>query len=366
MRLLPIAYAVIRREGVFCMSMRKHRPLSSASKRKAPKQVDESSAQISYFDEFEAPAMRIEDAIDRFMAIKKSANLRGPTITIYRKSLKYFYEWLQEAHEEVIYVNQVTRKIIEEFISYSLEDRKLAANSINGRVRVLKTMYNTLIDDGEELVNPATKVSLLKTDSTKIRVYTEDQIHRLLDECDIRSYVGFRDATFILLALDTGMRVSETLALKMSDIDFVSRTISIGGDISKSRKSRVVPFSAYTSKQLRELVEENRYHFEGEVNIFLSITGGKMSAAGLRKRLHDLGDRSGVSKEIEVAPHSFRHTAATTMLRNGMDLYSLSRILGHSTLDMTRKYLALSPKDLSVRHDKYSPVQQFRTRKRRF
>lgn len=348
------------------MSKRKHRPLSSVSKRRSRRRTDERSAQLSYFDEFEVPAMRVDDAIDRFMAIKKSANLRGPTITIYRKSLKYFFEWLREAHEEVVYLDQIDRKTIEEFITYSLEKRRLAANSINGRVRVIKNMYNTLIDDGEELTNPATKVSFLKTDSTKMRVYTEEQIHRLLEKCDVRSYVGFRDATFILLALDTGMRVSETLALKTTDIDFVSRTISVGGEISKSRKSRLVPFSAYTSKQLRELIEENRYHFEGESNIFLSITGAKMSAAGLRKRLHDLGERSGVSKEIEVAPHSFRHTAATTMLRNGMDIYSVSRILGHSTLDMTRKYLALSPKDISMRHDKFSPVQQFRTRKRRF
>ena len=348
------------------MYEKRHRPLSNANKRKAGARTSSNTAQMSYFDTFELPSLLVEDAISRFIAIKRAENLRKMTINLYQKTLRYFAEWLESNCSDVIYINQITRRIIEDFVAYSIDEKKLSPNTVNSRIRVLRTLFNVLIDDGEATNNPASKIVLLKTDATKIRVYTDDQINRILAHCDSRSYVGFRDTTFIILALDTGMRVSETLALKVQDIDFESRTISIDGEIAKSRRSRIVPFSAYTSKQLRELVEENKYHFPDSTHLFLSIAGKPMNASGLRKRLHDIGSRSGVSSEIEVSPHSFRHTAATTMLKNGMDLYSLSRILGHSTLEMTKRYLALTPKELSVRHDRYSPIQQFRTRKRRF
>ncbi|MCT4792859.1 MULTISPECIES: tyrosine-type recombinase/integrase [Exiguobacterium] len=321
------------------------------------------SKQMSYFDQ--TYALSMDDAIARFLSIKESMNLRPKTIVIYRKYLKYFNEWLKQNRPEVTLVDEVTRKIIEEYLRHSVASN-LSPYTVNGRLRMIKTFYNALIDDGEKVKNPAEKIPYLKTNSTKLRVYTDEQVQLLLDYCDTRSYVGLRDYTYLLLALDTGMRVNETLLIKVSDVDFDSRIISIDGSNAKSRKSRTVPFSSFTGKYLRELVSENGYHFEGMEYLFISIRGQRLSQTALKNRLLTLGELSGVGKEISVTCHNFRHTAATNMLKAGMDLYTLSRILGHSNINMTKRYLSLDSKDLSQRHEQFSPVQQFRTRKRRF
>ena len=346
------------------MVARKRRPLSTA--RKIPKLNKNGEAQLSYFSHLDIPGISVGDAISRVISMKKARNLRPKSIQIYQKLMRYFHEWLNERYPDIYYIDQIKRATVEEYIDYCLNEKKLSEYSVNSRVKVIKIIFNTLIDDGEPISNPAAKIAPLKMNTAKIKVFTDDQVMRLLDHCDTQSFVGFRDYCYILLALDSGLRINESLTLKTTDFDFDSRTILIRSENAKSRKSRVVPFSSYVAKHLRELIEENRFHFKDVDYLFISVRGSHLEASSLRKRLKQLGDLSGVSKEIEVAPHAFRHTAATNLLKNGLDIFTLSRILGHSTLDMTRRYLAMTPKDLSVRHDKYSPVQQFRTRKRRF
>lgn len=340
------------------MAKKARRPLSVSRSYQNP------SKQLSYFEK--ADALTIEEGIARFMAMKQTLNLRPKTITLYRKYLRYFNEWRINEYPQIERIDEVTRKMVEEYLHHSLVKCELSPHTVNGRLRMLKTFYNALKDDGEDVESPAEKVAPLKVNESTLRVYTDDQVKRLLDSCDTRSYVGLRDYCYLLLALDSGMRITETLMITISDIDFDNRTISVVSENAKTRQSRLVPFSAYTCRYLRELSEENNHHFVGSEYLFLSIRGTQMTHSGIKGRLERLGELSGVSKEISVTCHYFRHTAATNMLKAGMDLYSLSRILGHANMDMTRRYLSLTPRDLSQKHDQFSPIQQFRTRKRRF
>lgn len=340
------------------MAKRAGRPLSVNRRYPNP------SKQLSYFETVES--LSIDEAIARFIAMKETINLRKKTLVAYKKYLRYFNAWRIKFYPDVTLIDEVTKKMIEEYLHYSLIDSGLSPYTVNGRLRMLKTFYNALIEDGEKIKNPTEKIAPLKTNETTLRVYTDDQIKRLLESCDTRSYVGLRDYCYLLLSLDSGMRITETLMITLSDINFEHRTITVVSENAKSRQSRLVPFSSYTSKYLRELVDENKYHFPASESLFLSIRGKQLTHSGIKARLIRIGELSGVGNEISVTCHYFRHTAATNMLKAGMDMYSLSRILGHANMDMTRRYLSLSPKDLSLKHDQFSPIQQFRTRKRRF
>lgn len=335
-----------------------HRPLSS--KNNGIKRIRQGDEQLSYFD-MKAPT--IEEAVARFIDEKEMLNLRSTSIVLYRKCLKYFSEWLILTTPDISYVNQITKKNIEDYIKHDLNTLNLSPFTINGRLRVLRTFFNSLVESRVIKSNPMSKVKLLKTNSAKIRVYTDEQIQKLLDHCDLSSLVGYRDFCFIILALDTGMRVTELLSIKVEDIDLKQRIISVNSDVSKGRMARVVPFSSYTVIQIKELIRENNFHFPENKSLFVSVRGTPLSTGSIRRKLRELGSETGVSKEINVCPHNFRHTAATKMLKAGIDLYSLSKILGHKNLEMTRRYLTLTPKDLAVRHDVFSPVRGLRTKK---
>jgi|GEM_PF-937346 len=341
------------------MAGNRHRPLSTKNGVKKLRSSALDSEQLSYFNS----SLTLDEAIAKFIDEKHLRNLRSTSINLYKKCLRYFAEWLEQTKPDVIYLNLVKKQHVDEYIKHDLNTLKLSPYTINGRIRILRAFFNYFVDSGDIKSSPLTKIKLLKTNSIKIRVYTDEQIQKLLNHCDTNSLVGFRDYCFIILALDTGMRVTELLATKIEDIDLTQRVIFVSSEVSKGRSSRPVPFSSYTATQIKELIRENHFHFPNNQYLFASIRGTQISTGSIRRKLRQLGEISGVNSEINVCPHNFRHTAATKMLKAGIDLYSLSKILGHQSIDMTRRYLTLTPKDLSVRHDVFSPIRGLRTKK---
>lgn len=338
------------------MSRERFRPLSNQRKFKA-------GQQMSYEDLGDLQSISLIDAINRFVVIKTTANLRKTTLTLYSKSLRYFYDWITEHFPEVKWLDEIEREHIEAYKQFLVS--QVAAYTINGRIKMLKSFFNSMIDDGEIKESPAQKVKFLRVNRSKIQVFTDDQVRLLLTSCDKSSWIGFRDYCFLVLALDTGMRVTEMTSLNDEDIDFMARVITVKSEIAKGRVQRMVPMSAFTAKLLRELMRENKHHFRGSTALFMTLRGRKASSNTIRKRVTEIGDISGVSKVTEVNPHKFRHTAATSMLKSGMDLYTLSKILGHTSLEMTKRYLSMDVTAISERHDRFSPIERFRAKKKR-
>lgn len=338
------------------MSRERFRPLSNQRNFKA-------GQQMSYEDVVDLRSISFKDAIDRFLAIKTTANLRKTTLTLYAKTLRYFYDWLVEFYPDVHYLDELKREHIEAYKAFLVS--QVAAYTINGRIKTLKSFFNAMIDDGEIKESPATKVQFMRVNRSKIQVFTDEQVQLLLDSCDKTSWIGFRDYCFLVLALDTGMRITEMTTLNDEDIDFIARVITVKSEIAKGRVQRMVPMSAFTSKLLRELMRENKHHFKGSTSLFMTLRGIQASSNTMRKRVTEIGEMSGVDKFTEVHPHKFRHTAATSMLKSGMDIYTLSKILGHTSLEMTKRYLSMDTAAISERHDRFSPIERFRTKKKR-
>jgi site-specific recombinase XerD len=175
-------------------------------------------------------------------------------------------------------------------------------------------------------------------------------------ECSNRQNADIitRNRAIILLLLDTGLRASELVGLLGCDVDMRNRRIHVVN--GKGDKDRLLPFSANTAQAIQRYLMTRA---DDSMNdpLFVTLDGFALDRISLRRTLHRLGQRAGVA---DVHPHRFRHTFAIQFLRNGGNMYVLQMLLGHSTLEMCRKYLLLAQTDADETHKRASPVSNWR------
>ncbi len=161
-----------------------------------------------------------------------------------------------------------------------------------------------------------------------------------------------RSRAILLLLLDTGMRVGELTSAKIHQVDQRNHRIQILG---KGAKERSLPFSPRTAQALWRYLS-TRPESEPDEPLFVTYNKREIDATQLGKSLKLLGKRAGVEN---VHPHRFRHTFAIQYLRNSGDPYTLQRLLGHSTLEMVKRYLSLAQMDIDKAHKRASPVDNW-------
>lgn len=323
--------------------------------------------------------MALEPAFHYFINAKIGEGIRDRTRDDYSNTWRYFTGWLAEENYDVTYVHELTPEICRNYIHYVTveaprykghkfiqtdQGKGLSAATINMRIRALKVAFNFWHREGFVRKNPMDNIRCQKVDEDKIESFSDEQVEALLGACDQRSFVGFRDYVFQWTLLDTAMRMNELLSIRPEDIDIKTRSITLAARFNKNRRVRVIPLSAETVKLLMELIDENRVHFPHAEKVFLSCYGDEVKDTQMNKRLKYYGDITGVGKEIRSTAHTWRHTAARNYILNGGDPYTLMRLLGHSSINMTRRYVQMTADDVRIRHDQFSPVRKFRTRLR--
>ena len=163
-----------------------------------------------------------------------------------------------------------------------------------------------------------------------------------------------RNTAIILLMLDTGLRVSELCDLRLNRLDVRNRRITVWG---KGSKERHIPFCPRTGQALWKYLAAARKEARLDEPVFVTRTGRQMDRMEVLHMLATIGARAGVS---DVHPHAFRHTFAVNYLRNGGDIYTLQEILGHSSLEMVKRYLHVAQVDIDTTHRRASPVDNWR------
>jgi len=251
------------------------------------------------------------------------------TIKSYATDLKQFTSFLSSEFQIIYEINEISFQIIRTWIA-SLLEKGINPRSVNRKISTLKTFFKFLIREGELIENPMIKVVAPKSKKRLPIFIEEDQIKSLLNEVQFESgFIGQRNKLIIELFYVTGIRLSELINIKISDVDFSNQSIKVLG---KRKKERIIPLSSSMINSLDNFIKNNhKNHF-----LFTNLDGVKLYTKLVYRVVNKyIAKISSVNKK---SPHILRHTFATHMLNNGADINAIKELLGHANLSATQVY----------------------------
>ncbi len=307
--------------------------------------------------------MKLDAYVEAFLFARKVDGVTAKTLDWHSGSLRLFGEWLTE-YGHSLDPDQWDGDLLKGYVAY-LQSRTirrggkpgatLAGGTVTNYVQSLLAFCRWLFEEDYVKANPGAKVKKPKAPQLVKDVFTDDELKRMIETARGEKRNGLRNAAIILVLTDTGIRVAELCGIEADDILWNQSLVRVFG---KGQKERIVPFGPGTSNAMRKYQIKGRGTHPGY--FFLSEEERKLTTTGVSTILRRLGDRAGVEG---VHPHKFRRTFATSFLRNGGDVLTLQRIMGHTTLAMTQRYLSMVNDDLSREHAKASPVNALLKRK---
>jgi site-specific recombinase XerD len=228
----------------------------------------------------------------------------------------------------------------------------VSPETVNGRIRVYRVFYGHLKDEGFISQNPLDNVKLVKAELKVKPILSPEQIGKILSQLNRKEFHGCRDYCMILLTYDSMLRLNELLTIKVIDIDLTSKLVKVFG---KGRKERCVPFSDTTAKAVHSYLIRFRKSIPGDL-LFPMKDGRQI----VQRRAHRIFSNPGRRAVIYVHPHLIRHSSASQFIRIGGNPSILQKILGHSSLAITQRYVHLSNDDMSSAYERFSPVSLLR------
>ena len=294
--------------------------------------------------------MRLEEACESFLSRCFALNLVEGSVIWYRHILKDMAASLAARGAKEL--AEVTAPLLRDHLT-SLRRRGQASETVFRSYGGMRCAFRFWLREGAISSNPMELVERPRRERTLIRPLSAEQASRLIEMPDRRSVYGLRDRAMMMLMLDSGLRISETLTLEASRVDWLNCTATVMG---KGRKERAVPFSAKTGQALLEFAQARSKAPIKSGEFFLGKTGKKICRSKARKLILRYGKQAGI-EGVRMSPHTLRHTFAVLYVRNGGDSFSLQEILGHSTLEMTRNYVNLARRDVAEQHKKFSPME---------
>lgn len=282
--------------------------------------------------------MTLSTAILQFFQARQAERISQNTLSDYQYTYRRFMGWIGSDP----LIGHIDAATIRAFMaSTGNVSKKTALNYHIG----LSSLWTWMVSTGLVDHNIVRQVRPPKAETREIIPYNRDEIMALL-QASAEGRQTERNRAVILTLLDTGVRATEICELRMRDLSLSARSILVFGKGSKERRLRI---SAPTSDTIQGYLEVKPSHRM----LYLTEQNQPCNRHMIRKMLERVGLRAGVP---DVTAHRFRHTFAIESLRNGMNIYALQKALGHTTLDMVKRYLALVQADLDNQMDLSSPV----------
>jgi len=285
--------------------------------------------------------MFISDAVKLFLEERMAMRYSPHTIRDYMVTFKKFLAYFGDVEIETLNKQHIIR--------FMASQSNVSAKTLRNYHADLSALWQWAIQQGVCSENPVRQMKAPVAEKKTIIPLSKVEVSALLESAS-QSLYPYRDRAIILTLLDTGIRATELCNLQIKDINRITGHIRV---IGKGKKERLVPISTETIAAIDEYLEIRGENTQTSP-LFARKSGKPLDRCKLRKTLAELGNKSSVS---HVFPHRFRHTFAIQFLRNGGNIYSLQKILGHSTLDMVKRYLAIAQYDVDHDHAIASPVK---------
>ena len=232
----------------------------------------------------------------------------------------------------------------------------LSDNSIASYVRSIRSLWAWLKQEKFITDNPFERVKPPDTTERIVEPLTPGDVSQLLKAIPRQEYTGYRDSCVIIAMYGTGIRISEVVDLYASNVTFDSGQIKV---IGKGKKERSVFMSASVYKALYKYNSQQRPEVPSDY-FFVHKDGRPLTRFYFEHRMHSYVEKAGIT--TICTPHVLRYSFAIQFLRNGGDIFTLQKILGHSTLEMTRRYLKIANSDVEAKMKAYSPAEQLGVR----
>jgi len=281
----------------------------------------------------------------------KSEGKTNKTLITYGETIIYFIRFLS-SNNYSINITDITGNHIRQFLSTYFSQDNLSSTA-NSYYRVLRTFFNWIISEGIIEKSPMYNIKPPKIPKTIIKPFSNEDIKRLLVICSGNDFYDLRNKALIFLMLDTGLRLNEVSNILLNNIDFISNTIRV---IGKGNKERIVRIGNITLKAIKAYLVSRRNREDKNIHLWVTNKDATMQPRSIQTLINRLCKRAEIT-DCRASPHTFRHTAAINYLRNSGDQFTLQIMLGHSTLEMTRRYVqSLGTEDMLRVHEKASPV----------
>ena len=280
--------------------------------------------------------MNLYELIHEFLFDCKVRELSELTCTNYEKQLNKFRHFVRENYN-IIDFEELKPIHIKYYIS-SLQDRGCKPAYINDLLKAVKCMCAYAQREGYSDEILTKRVRNVKQPKVLIHTFNTKEISRMLKYFNGNDYVSVRNKMILMVFFDTGIRLSELTNMKLDQIQDSYFVI-----YGKGRKERVVPKNPAVGKFMYKYLSAREKYFMGrnceDDYVFLSKNGKRLNAEAVAKFMKEAAEAVGVNPKVRVSPHTCRHTFAHQQLKNGLDLYSLSRLLGHESVSVTQRYL---------------------------
>jgi integrase/recombinase XerD len=300
-----------------------------------------------------ANKLSVKDALKSFIDDCLSRNLRSFTIAYYKREITAFFKQIK-----IDNVYEVKQEHIKQAIRDMRKTHKVT--SINDRLRAIRTFFNFLVDSKQIKNNPFSGIKLLKDRQKVIKPFTDRQLNLLFRQPDLRTFTGVRDYTFMMVFLDTGIRLNELYNLDVDDIDLINKKLHVRA--AKGYRERLIPMSDRLVKQLKIWLRIRGESLE-EQALFINLKGQRISRHQIQMCIKKYGELAGINNQVRVSPHTFRHTFARLCVIRGAGVFDLMDLMGHSTMEMAKVYVNYFSTDLDNRKRQFSPLKSLEERK---
>ena len=276
-------------------------------------------------------------------------NYSKETIDSYTRDINKFLEFM---NNENYTLNSVDSTLIRNFLAHETLSG-ISKRSNARRVIALRQFYEYLVKNNYVEFNPFIIISTPKVDKKLPEFMYLEEINNLFElNSQRKDFLMHRDQAIIELLFSSGLRVSELVNLTLQDLNLKERMMRIVG---KGNKERIVPFSLKTQKTLSIYLENTRKELIansgnniGTNYVFLNNRGEKLTTRGVEYILQEIENKTGVT--LSLHPHKFRHSFATHLLNQGLDLRTIQELMGHASLSSTQVYTHVSNQKM---HDEY-------------
>lgn len=277
--------------------------------------------------------MKIDAAIKDWIVECEIRKYTPKTIRGYKMNLSIFQRYCEQ-EQGITDMDDISYAVIKQY-TQALIKKGHKGTYVNGLLKVAKSFIQYIYDEYGEGFNTRNKgFRWVKEEKPIIKAFKPKDVKRILDNCRGADYLAIRDAAIITTLIETGIRCWELCCIQPKDV-FEDHIVIQG----KNHKRRVVPVTPHLKKALLryDRTKEGYFAYKNtEEYYFLSNTGRQLTNSGME---HMVKRRGKGVEGYRMSPHTFRHTFAQLSLKQGRDLYSLSRQLGHENLQITSIYL---------------------------